>query len=495
MKRKRKISVILICTLLIGCLAFALLLPETLGKYTSDINGYIDFNIGRFNAAITQTNVSEDANVSSFVEYSMYDFKPGMNSKELDNTLEADTAATTKFRVSNGTTAQNAAGVTLEYVIRIRTSNSLPLKYTLKSVMEPTVEGGEETVVYHTISAPPEVITQPLAEPRYEYSFSDGSSLALAEEGESDSPNTDEEETEQPPIQYSEIKFRLSQGTADNPVVFREHELIAEWSSDEEFAQSKYMKEVEIVEIVVTVTSVNSSEGDGYEFPDNPITDNKSSGIIVMLPSADLAPDKYDYQIDLRSFALDDGDNVGDYIGAFNLILHNGFGQGLTNSAVRSATYNMKLKIPATLIEAKGDDKWLFSVYRNDDPNFTSNLMSGAKITYQLRDMKNGTYTDYDDRNAVPVYDEKQFMLFAVYELKLEQNNILNYMQQNTAGNYEIVLEKHGYTIRANKTVEVTDELAFLNKLEITVDASFTSIPAPQEPLAPPESSDENEAE
>ncbi len=478
MKQNKKLAMALGAMFCVLVMTLALLLPATLGKYKGNLNGYMDFNIGRFNAVLSQTSVIGDDGASAFVEYSMYDFKPGMNSKELDDTIDENTAATTKFTVSNGSSAADAAGVPLEYTIRIRTSNSLPLKYTLKSVVTPKTDSTEEVAEYYTIIPDPETIVSTLAEPRYEYQFgtADAATVAEGEEG------TDDTDTTEPAVTYTEIKFRLDKSTAQDPVVYREHELIAEWSADAEDAQSKYMKEVEIVEIVVTVTSVNPSDDPSYVFPDNPITDAKAHGVVLMLPTEDLSAARYDYTIDLRSFA-DDGFVASGNTdktalrGAFTLIMHNGFGQGLKNPPV-SANYSIKLKIPAALVNATGNDAWQFGVFRTEDTGFEENLMTGATVTYLLHDILNDTYTSYTQESQIPAINEKdanKYMLYCVYELKLDEQNILNYMQHNTAGNYEIVLEKQSFTIRTNKVISVTDDIAFLNKLKVEINATFTA--------------------
>ncbi len=510
--RSNKIKAAMLgCSLCCLLLCVALLLPLTMGKYGSKIDGFISFDAGSFNAAITQTETlvsdGEGGTKSIFVEYSVFDFKPGMSMEEADTgSVTGNTAATTKFRIANGNSEADAASTPLQYTIRIRTSHSLPLKYTLKSVMEPAEGQTEPTVVYHMPLAEPTVITEALTEPRYEYQFSEVPTNATAEEDTSAegevTPLEGEPET---PVEYTEVTFRLEQGTADSKYVYREHELIAEWSAEEEFAQSKYMKEVELVEILVTVVSINKTE-DGYDTTDPPGGGGHANGIVIVSPASGASVNSYKYEIDLRSFKADE---MGNEKGSFVFTLNNGFGLGL-NTDAWAADYTMTLKMPADLAKGytyKTDDgkeitvaPWTFKVYRNEI--VVEDMMVGAAVTYTVRDLKTGkdivddagnteVFAEYEAAvaalNALYANEDtektKTHAVYVSYKLNLGENNRLFYQQKNTAGNYELASDKHGYTIRSNQCLtDMKDEVAFLNKLELVIETKLVALPAPTPP-------------
>ncbi len=514
MKSNKTKAAMLGCSLCCLLLCAALLLPLTMGKYGSKIDGFISFDAGSFNAAITQTETlvsdGEGGTKSIFVEYSVFDFKPGMSMTETDTgSLSGTTAATTKFRIANGNNEEDAASTPLQYTIRIRTSNSLPLKYTLKSVMEPerseTETGSvaaEPTVVYHTPLAEPTVITEELSEPRYEYQFNEVPLQTAEEDTPAEGEVTPSEGEPDTPVEYTEVTFLLEQGTADSKYVYREHELIAEWSADPEFAQSKYMKEVEIVEILVTVVSVNKTDDPDYQLPDNPVTGGHASGILIVSPVSGATENSYKYELDLRSFKAD---NNGNDKGSFVFTLHNGFGLGLDTEAW-AADYTMTLKMPADLAKGytytadDGTEKtvapWTFKVYRNEI--VVEDMMVGAAVTYTVRDLKTGKditddagntkFADYDAAVAAlnELYKDedpektKTHAVYVSYQLNLREYNRLFYQKPGNTGAYGLAADKHGFTIRSNQCLtEMTNEVAFLNKLEILVETTLVPLPPP----------------
>ncbi len=528
MKLNQKQIAVLCCALCAVMLIVALLLPLTMGKYGGLIDGYINFQAGSFNAAITQHEkvlVGEGSSAQSmFVEYSIYDFKPGMYSKELDPTLTDDTAATTKFRISNGTTESDAASTPLEYTIRIRVSHSLPLRYTLKSTMVPADGDTPAQVVYSYPVLDPTVANQDqvdagLAEPRYEYPFvsekpeepvtpppATGADPAPepspAVEGEGGEGGTGEGTEEE----IIEVTFQLEQGKGENKLVWRDHELIAEWVADEEDATSNYMKEVEIVEILVTVVSVNKSDDPNYGVG-TPHPGGYADGMIVVNPLSGATKHSQTYKIDLRSFKADEQDGSNEK-SSFNLTLHNGYGMGL-NTDILGSEYTMTLRMPADLARGYSVEQedesiktytpWTFSVYRGDSGNLMPNAQNDpANITYFVRNLKTNEdsstiYTTYEaalkwveDKEKDDEKNEGMYEVYISYKLKLT-NAILYYQKQDNAGVYQLAVDKHEYVFRADNIVaDVYDDVAFLNKLEVVIDATYKPLPAPSVPTPDP---------
>ncbi len=461
MGTKKLIKALLNAVFSMALTCVVLLLFITLAKYSDEIEGYVDFDAGRFNATISSTPVvvTEDG-VEKTIEVVYYaqNFKPGMYSRELDPSLEEDTAATTKFRISNGNSAADAATMELEYTVRIRTSNSLPLKYTLKSIDVNSV--GSETITYNEPLGAPKLIQEDNSEARYEYYFNEPIAGEINQS-----------------TKLEEVTFKLKKGTDAEPVVYRDHELIAEWSTEGDLASSEYMKEVEIVEISVSVLSINQSADDDYTLPDNPSTGDYAEGIMVILPEAGKTEKDYNYEIDLRSFQKISAEGAP-IQSEFGVTLHNGFGLGLGDNPPLTADYDLQLKVPAEIIEATGDAKWSFGLYSVGIEETATNLMSGATVKYRVYNEKEGTYVEYDSRASVPAFEEPLYKLYYVYTIELSDDYILNYQKLNTANTYDPIKDMHRFKITATNFAEVDDSVAFLNKLELTVKASFGPIPS-----------------
>ncbi len=491
MRSNRAKIAIIAALMCMATVCIAVLLPLTLGKYISEIKGYTNFGIANFNAAILPPEVGGAAE-PIIVTYSARDFQPGMLSKLLNDQLEEDTAAVTKFRVANGNDITDAAKTPLQYTIRIRTSKSLPLNYTLRATVKAAAEGGADTYIYYQTLPNPAVIQNPYSEIRYEYQFSPVP-LELGGTGGAGEETPEEVPDAQDAAAPTEATFYLPQGTALEPFVFSDFELIAEWPATEELAGSEYMKEVEVVEILVSVISLNKMEEEDYQKPDFWIPADPAVGLLLLKPelTAENKLPTYSYQIDLRTFKENaDGSST------FSFILHNGIGFGVTNPPL-SANYKVRLSVPMALLEET--EPWEFSVSRKDleesGGSGTGNLrelLSEEPVEYHWKDEKTGdvkVFATLDEvKAAIPALKpdssdedrEKTLRVtYAVYELDLGTDNELFYQERNSVNKYEPAISMQNFLFTANKHAATTDPIALINKLELTVEiTALNPVPA-----------------
>ncbi len=441
---KNKLKKAIFIGILSQVICIALLLSITFSKYTQEILGYSGFSVERFNAAILPVVTEED---SLEVTWTTQDFFPGMT-LDTDN-AQNDTSARTAFRVANGNNELDATALSLQYSVRIRTSQSLPLKYTLNY--------GE--AYYSTLENPEAVTVTGYTDQRYEYMFGDASG--------------------------NEAVFILEKGENDGSFYSNLHELIAEWPYGNEAdtngnASIAYMKEVEVVEIVVIVTTVNDTE--------NPETgsenkDYRSDGIIFITPPQDLsASNLYDYTIDLRAFYPIEGEDVSTGKGMFEFTIDNAVGQGKKHS-VNQITYTMQLKVPAELI----DEEYSFALHTKEDTAMATPLESSI-AAYRIYNEKIPTEEEPQDFKTLEeatafLTEEKAsegYRLYYIYDVYITENNVLNNFVTDSNNNLVPYRDYNGYTLTINTLNGINDSpnnnsLVFLNKLEVLVEATFGS--------------------
>ncbi len=512
---------IIISAILIQLVCIVTILSVTLAKYYQRVNGYTEYQVEKFNAAILSG--SDQMKVS----FSTQDFFPGMKLSADGQT--PDTSAHREFRVANGTSLENASKLKLQYTVRIRTSQVLPLEYTLRA--------GDS---YYKTMPEPELITSVNAADRYEYKFdptpigqeegteaSNGEPEIIENEssgGNANYPNNGEGKITQADS-TTEATFILDPATSQaNPFVYHTHELIAEWPIDGEKAANagiEYMKEVEIVEIIVTVTTIDNTvdEQGTVSPPDINEDDYYSSGVIFILPPENSDTEmSYSHAVDLRAFKKDAGNG-----GSYSFDVDNAIGLVASHSA-KNIQYGMTLKIPADLLYAVSDAEsgsasysetlnYTFQMFRDDDTEQTQLLTNGRFVIYNEKTeayilnqqtAEGAADTDTDETEsgesiieimeftamseAVEFMnshnDKDELRIYFLYDVDITGKNVLNNTRYNaSSGKYEYYRDYHGYTItidtldgitvETENGLEKENELIFLNKLEIIVDAEF----------------------
>ncbi len=462
--KSRAVKIMLIVCAINFLVGTALLLPATIAKYTDKIIGYTGFKAERFNAAIlpgdpaspgesgdgddTAQVGENNADGTVAVDVSGWLVHPGMVWSE--NT-EEDTSARTSFYVANGTAEENATSTDLQYTIRLRTAQSLPLTYKLLA--------GDQ---YYETQPGPQRIAGTSGEPRYEYIFVPVSNGTTQADNTEDTAQTTAEEA----------TFMLQHGEEDGLLIKNLHELIVEWPADPTISGKEYMKEVEIVEILVTVTSLNKFEDPNYgtTISEDQEWDYYASGVLLLRPPTSGTVNSYAYEIDLRSFHKESPDSTSDG-GIFKVELTNAVGMGVLQSS-STIDYQTRLKVPIELLEAPEDaPTYSFTVAR--EMGATSTDLTSAFEGYRIYNETDGTYEEYTEldaaKNALAAKDKPQYYrIYAIYRVG-ESATLTN----KKAGSEDLQNDSHTYIITCNQLTQVLDEIAFLNKLELLVEAEF----------------------
>ncbi len=435
-----------------------LLLGVTLAKYTQLITGHTLFGVEKFNAAILPPTVTEGSSVVTTI--SAHDLRPGMIASFGDDKLQ-DTATHIPFRVANGTSAADATSVPLQYTVQIRTANSLPLTYTLAYTV--TEENGQTTTYYYDAILPPREVQIEGAETQYEYTFSP------IPRGSSQSASPEE----------TEAKFLIPAGDKETPLRYNTHELIAEWPSTStsegvgNIASAEYMKEVEVIEILVKVVSLNPSDDPNYGQVTDPPSGVYSDGIVILTPpdAEDETQKSYTYEIDLRSFHMD---KLTDTVYSFDLTVENGVGKSSVSHTYDRIRYTLELRIPVELLERQ-TNPYAFHVSRLNGDQVIPLITEDTETVYRIYDEKTGLPVG-EDLTARPADDqiEEGCALYMIYLLDItEQGDTLSNTTSSIAGLVEPYYDAHTYRISTDLATETTDATAFLHKLEWSVTATF----------------------
>ncbi len=464
----------------------ALLLALTLAKYMQEITGYTKFGIEKFQAALlppeSQVVTEGEPLVTTIPAYNLH---PGMT--------ESDGSAWhIPFRVANGKDESNATVMPLQYTIKIRTANSLPLTYML------AIKNGNVTEYYEAL--PPVPIPETGADTKYEYTFSP---IPVGSDKEASKDET-------------EARFIIPAG--EDILRFNTHELIAEWRTDLTVGEGEdqtpvtglsdvmYMKEVEVVEIIVTVVSLNRFDDESYgqtetETDDegNPVVRPEppeySDGIVVMTPPQEGSNATFVYDIDLRSFheegvstvppsgnagngsgevAGDAENTTKDYI--FNLLLENGVGKTGILHTHQKIAYSIDLKIPAELVK-RSTDPYVFTVSRVDGATVTD--LTPSRVVYRIYDELTGDVVEGEIGSDETVELEDGQKLYAVYTYTLAADDVLTNTMPNATGALTPIYGSHQYRITTQILTDKTNPDAFNNKLEWIVHATYTDPVSP----------------
>jgi hypothetical protein len=238
--------------------------------------------------------------------------------------------------------------------------------------------------------------------------------------------------------------------------------LIIEWPVDAVGDNSSaYMKEVELMELIATISSKNTTNTS----TDKPVEQAYTTGIIILDP-ADVTPANLIYtftrDVDYRAFTIIDGK------GSVSISVENGVDKHRTQTAAY-IHYDMYLKVPVYLMEESKNSyiqPYTYSLYNEG-------VLSAPK--YRLYNELDGTvYEEYDEIPAGYAAEERgsEYRLYAVY--KLAENKTLENKEDNLVRN-----DSDLYKIAIDKTGGINDTelsaISFDNKLEIIVEAEFNN--------------------
>jgi hypothetical protein len=437
-----------------GCyilLLAALLLGITLARYQDAMVAYTSFSAASFNALIigdinSAATLAGEGGDEFEVNVNTVGFRPGMRwSANADST-----AKVISFSVANGTDEADSAEVSVEYTLRRRTSGNLPLKYTLAEWLSVPAEPEGGHYVYYDSGAPQFVENDENdSGDWYEYSF--------YPEGVS-------------PVSGLEAVFELEGGSLrTNP-----HKLIIEWpiadggENEPDTNSPVYMKEVELMEVIATVSSKNMLGR--YENTTVPDTERVYSTGVMILHPAEGKPEGsvygYEYENDYRSFAEDYALSADARSVSF------GVENGLDKHREQEADYvhyDLFLKVPVFLktegsIYPQAYVYWLYTEERPEGVELDSPV-------YRLYDELDGSYEEYESLPTAYSENElgSEYRMYAVYKLA-EDETLRNIGGLADSDAYKIALR------RPDNTPVSPEELAgisFYNRLEVIAEAEF----------------------
>jgi len=453
-----------------GCYVFllaVLLVGLTYARYQDAKVAYTSFGAANFNALILGENTiegmtdAENQVVNKFgVNLQTVNYRPGMQWSENPNRC---TAGVLPFSVTNGTTSADSSQVSVEYSVRLRTSGNLPLKYTLAIWLPDELESGGGHYGFY-VADEPQMVTDENdhAGTWYEYRFYpedtdfSGSSSAL------------------PP----EVLFELEGGSLQ----LNSYQLILEWpvvdggETGTATNSSVYMKEVELIEILVTVSSKNMLDEEGYldtQIPEANLI--YSTGLIILDPEKGIIIDGeeasagYSYIIDYRSFSQD-----GETARSFTFRVENGVGKATEQSSAY-IIYDMLLKIPVN------DDTgaYTYTVYID---NSDEGITLGSPVEYRMYNELDRTYEVCQTTSLPEGKTQPQYQIYAIYSI--ENDKMLVNWINNPSGQGQIsYVDGNTFKLSIAKPDDAQipnselGDICFENKLEVLVEAKFTDVP------------------
>ena len=309
----------------------AVLLTEiSNAKYAETRVAYTNFGAASFNTVIVNDTEGGYAAFTVFDEpvqaAQVSGYRPGM---KYDADQAKNTAQEIPFTVANGMDRASASDAAVEYVICLRTTGHLPLKYTLRCK-----QSGSSFLDY---AAQFEGTLDDNGTTWYEYRFYQ----TVGEEKQ-------------------EVTFELDGGDLHG----NDYTLVVEWPvpAGEDTNDVKYIKEVDLLELFVTVSSKNMLEVEGYGKNPN-IQIQPGTGILILDTQR---ADRFVHTLDYRAFTTKNSTTT------YNFIIENGVGKQVQHKKVNT-DYTIEIEVPYTndtksfgysLKGETGDVPWVESGYR-----------------------------------------------------------------------------------------------------------------------------------
>lgn len=383
-----KVSYILYAIIML--IIVALMFGVSSAKYTDVIKAYTGYGIANFNAIILGD--SSSGTIKAFDENVIAkNCDPGMTYSDGEN----NTAKLIPFSIANGITEENASETGLSYTLKLRTTRNIPLDFSLLKI------GSDNEKVLYTTDGP--VLIEDSDE------AGSGSSITKNIWYEWTFYEAGGEESEK-----EEVVFTLAGGE----LAIDNFQLVIEWPITEDGTikvpdgsdgvigipdnSVDYMKEIDLIELFVTVSSNNSldEENEGYSYS---LEDIYGKGIILLDPSVgmiggnageedDAYTNRYSYLVDFRAFhAIDlnqyqfnsEIPNIKN--NAYEFELNNGVGLGIDPDSTKTEYY-FELKVPYTT--ALSDDETTLAeedaVYATKDFTYELYSYSSANKRYTL---------------------------------------------------------------------------------------------------------------
>lgn len=447
----------------------ALLLGIGTAKYNDAKLAYFNYGAASFNSVILGD--CTDGTITAFGKtLCADDCLPGMT---YSGEAETNTAKLIPFSIANGVSDENASDVGVSYSVRLRTTKNLPLRFTLASIdSKGTVtlyRAGDPEIVENNADTGSAIVW-------YEWTF--------YEDIDDDEP--------------SEAIFSLAGGDLSKI----DHQMIVEWPITEKKSgipdnSSEYMKEIDLMEVLVTVSSKNYLDKEDLEIT-APVDVRYGNGIIILDPS--IEPDAedeehpyhYHYTFDLRAFHAESSENGETDSKFYDFTVSNGVGIGKKQETIYTE-YVIELKAPYTVSDPENDAlptmdyDYDLLVYDSADKTYKSTRQiqtSEFRLYYEpINDPNNkyGTYRVVDsseltDENLAKWTAEKsQMRLYKIYFFTANAENTFRLLNKaaDNEGNYADRADSSDFRLVLTNA-KVNLQTAFENKLELLIKAAQT---------------------
>ena len=461
-------------------LSAILLLSISTAKYADAHLAYTSYGAASFNSVILGD--CTDGTITAFGKTLCADeCRPGM---EYSEEAEDNTSKSIPFSIANGTSAENASEASVSYTIRLRTTRNLPLRFSLAGLtaaaegddMEQTLYSADEPVLVKEANQAGAAGTLSW----YEWTFMKDTEEAI---------------------------FSLDGGG----ISINNHKLIVEWpiTETEDGAtpdnSADYMKEIDLIEVIVTVSSKNSI-GIEHKPINVPVSELYGKGIIILDPDTDADADDteypfhYSYPLDLRAFhAVTEGGEDDSYNidpedtdnKVYDFTVSNGVGVGMAQVG-RYTDYVIEVKTPYTVADTDQNTKptkdFEYSLYQYDRAAkvyICATTLYPTELRLYNEQVNSPDYGKYRTvSNPTPnelaewTAEKSPMRLYRVYSFAGNEQrpfHLINKMADNE-GNYTDRAASHDFRlVLMNENGEIDPATAFENKLEIIVKASQTN--------------------
>ncbi|MCQ2436330.1 MAG: hypothetical protein MJ101_05440 [Clostridia bacterium] len=388
----------------VACIAIvaSLIFGMSLGRYYTKIEAYADFGIANFNAVVQGEEDSETHQIKGFADgWDASKLYPGM------------TAENFKFTVSNGKTTGDVSIVGVSYQVVLRTTGNLPLKFRLGVYDSATHEytyyktgaqrefNREETIIR---GMTPETNTVKW----YEYSFY---------------PDVDPASGNAAGAPTTEPSFYIEGGS----LASNNHVLEVSWpisgEGDERTNQSKFMKEVDTIELLFNVTSRNTTytSDAGSVVIDSPET--YSDGVINIIPkNSATEKQQYEYKVDYIGFRQEGFENAP-Y--TYNFRITNGYkyaDKSIRDSLITRNDYYYTIELKTPVYAQKKDNDTSGSLKMIDISMLDYNLLMQDLFDID-GDLNTGEYIELKALSEeYRVYDELLGDTYGTYTVIAGEN-------------------------------------------------------------------------